>query len=987
MEDPTTMPMPPMSEDDGPPPSPVPPVIDGYEITGFLGEGGMGRVWRAYDLGTRREVAIKVMSRRGHHRSGSYERFEREVELASRLEHPHIARVYTSGLHGGHYYYVMELIRGTHLDDYVKDQHLSHMQMILLVRKICLAVHYAHSRQVIHRDLKPRNILVTDEGDPSILDFGLATTAVGDEPAPNDADRGVSGTIPYMSPEQAAGQTGEISTLSDVYALGVILYRLLTGRFTHDLSGTATDCLARIAQQRVTPPRQISTGIGWELEMAMLKSLEHDPQQRYASAADLAEDLRRYPDEPLLAGPGTTTYVVGKSLRRNRGKVTVAALLLVLLITGSAWAWMRIVQERDHARALLYANLVKGAERAFLEHQVARSKTLLAQCPADHRDREWIRLQRLVDQSTITFDRHDDPVNTFAASARGRLVASGGMGKTVWLWERTSGHPVTQFDGHRGSIESVAISADETWIASGDSRGFLKTWNADTGAERWSVEAHRENDMPLLVVSTSISGDDARIVTADTSGTRKTWDAQTGMLLDTSPAPAGSGTVMLVDGAPHLALVRDPEPKLIDLATSASVLSLDRHDGPITAIAASADGRLIATGGADETIMIWQVSGGRRPRRLTGHDGRVQALAFHRDGTRLVSGGRDTTIRIWDVASGRLEVTLHGHEKQVSAVAFAPGEDAIISSGADGTVRCWPASAPPGDLNLGGPGMIALALAVHPKGTSVAAACHDQFVRIWDFAPDAVATVVGDLRPSRPLITAVAFSPDGTLLATCDLAHRMKVYRTSDWSEVTDTGAHEHQPVHVTFSPDGQWIVTASQHEDDKVRIWNAQTGRLVRALVGTGPIAISDDQAYLATGLKGDLICMRSTHDWRVVRKWAGHEKTMTSFDFSPIAQTMLTSSIDGTARIWRWSSGEELQRTTPYGGETVASARFSEDGRRFVTAGTQVRLWDCTTGAEVATLGPARHGPYTDVAFVPGARIVAGSPAGVAVWSLRPN
>ena len=333
------------------PPGP-PPEIEGYEITGRLGEGGMGTVWRAVQQSTSREVALKILagalgSQRAH------TRFEREVELTARLEHPNIARVYDSGIHHGAYYYAMELIDGVDLADYVADGNLAQRQVLELMRTVCVAVQHAHQRGVIHRDLKPSNILVTEDGQPHVLDFGLAKALLGDDAGLSiSMDGDVTGTPAYMSPEQAAGSTAAIDTRSDVYSLGVILCRLLTGEFPHEHSGTRYEMLRRTAEEEPRRPRELSEQIDRELEAVLMKALAHDPDERYTSAGALARDIGNYlRGDPLAARKPTTAYFLARSVRKYRLPVAVGACVLVAIAAMAVWSYVSIAHERNLAQA------------------------------------------------------------------------------------------------------------------------------------------------------------------------------------------------------------------------------------------------------------------------------------------------------------------------------------------------------------------------------------------------------------------------------------------------------------------------------------------------------------------------------------------------------------------------------------------------------------------------------------------------------------
>lgn len=312
------------------------PHIENYEILGKLGEAGQGQVWSALQISTNRRVALKVPRTGLISSEKTLARFEREMELAAGLKHPNIARIHDSGIHQGIYYYAMELIEGLHLDEHVKQHHLSIRQILKLMQTICQAVQHAHQKGVIHRDLKPSNIIVSEEGHPYIVDFGLAKNLLDDDQNLTiSTDGDTAGTPAYMSPEQAAGFMDKLDTRTDVYSLGVILFTLLTGESPHDLSGTRQQVMHRIIHQDVRQPHKIYPKIDKELELLLLKALDNDPDGRYASAGMLAQDIDNYLNGyPLQAVPPSSIYQVRKFMRKNRMLTTSIAVVAVVLMAG-----------------------------------------------------------------------------------------------------------------------------------------------------------------------------------------------------------------------------------------------------------------------------------------------------------------------------------------------------------------------------------------------------------------------------------------------------------------------------------------------------------------------------------------------------------------------------------------------------------------------------------------------------------------------------
>ncbi len=300
------------------------PNLSNYEIVEKIGDAGQGQVWHGIHLGTQKHVAIKVPKFPGYSSQQLFKRFEREIGVMSRVEHPNIVQILDSDIHKGIYFYAMELVNGPHLDEYVRQNHLLLRDILRLFAEICEAVEFMHEKGVIHRDLKPSNILVSEDGVPNILDFGLAKIETEEAHYTTlTTDDSRAGTPAFMSPEQASGHSGEAGPASDIFSLGIILYNLLTNEYPIDLSGTRDDVLGRISQVKIkyTDSKKIDN----ELKKIFKHIFQKDPKDRYKSARELYTDINNYLDnKPLIAGSGSILYKSCKFVKRHKKAVVLS---------------------------------------------------------------------------------------------------------------------------------------------------------------------------------------------------------------------------------------------------------------------------------------------------------------------------------------------------------------------------------------------------------------------------------------------------------------------------------------------------------------------------------------------------------------------------------------------------------------------------------------------------------------------------------------
>ncbi|RMH24980.1 MAG: hypothetical protein D6693_09435 [Planctomycetota bacterium] len=324
------------------------PEIEGYDLIDMLGKGGMGVVYEAYQRSTGRRVAIKVMLGTAAASETGRRRFEREVELIARLQHPGVVSIIDSGVHKRRWFYVMEYVDGVPLDEALTPGECDPREALEVVARVCDAVEYAHQRGVLHRDLKPSNILLDAMGQPRLLDFGLAKSF--DPQSKMGLDVSLSepgqilGTLAFMPPEQSRGRYDEISARTDVYSLGAIAYELITGRLPCAMEGSLSEILRRIEEVDPAAPSSLRPGLSRDVDAVLLKALEKAPEGRYASPAELAEDIRRFlSDRPVRARRTGPVARAGRWMRRNRLATRVGAVALVVVVVVSALAAVKIV--------------------------------------------------------------------------------------------------------------------------------------------------------------------------------------------------------------------------------------------------------------------------------------------------------------------------------------------------------------------------------------------------------------------------------------------------------------------------------------------------------------------------------------------------------------------------------------------------------------------------------------------------------------------
>jgi WD40 repeat protein/serine/threonine protein kinase len=882
------------------------------------------------------------------------------------------------------------------------------------------ALEHAHGLGVIHRDVKPANLLVDQGGHLWVTDFGLAQMQnnpglmlTGD----------LLGTLRYMSPEQALAKRVTVDQRTDVYSLGATLYELLALEPAFK-GADRQELLRQIAFEEPRPPRQINRAVPAELDTIVRKAIEKSPADRYATAQDLADDLRRFlEDRPIRARRPTLLQKARKWVRRHRGVALTAAAggLLVLALSIVGLGVSNVLLRREEARTQaanqelrsnLYYQTIALAEREHTTGNVGRAEQLLdEQCPEDLRGWEWLYLKRLRYGHRSPL-HHGSCIFNLALSPDGRLLAAGGDNGILKLWDTQSWEERT-FQAHEVGFR-VAFGPGGRHLATGSKAGTVQIWDVATGAKVHTLQ-HGEQ-----VNSLAFSPDGRWIVSGGYKSV-KLWDAGTGRLV--RPLPGSAPVAFSPDGR-CLALGSDGRTlKLWNTAAWTERCTLGPHAGDsIIGLSFRPDGAQLAVAcgtmlwnGREGELKIWDVATGQPVHSLRGHVGGAFAVAFSPDGKRVASGGdEDATVKLWDVQTGREALTLRGHVDAVWGVAFSPDGRHLYSAGTDQTVRAWDATplgeGPQPELRTlrGHTGEITC-VAFGADNRRLVSGSMDGTLKVWDaLTGQEIRTLTGHIGAVR----ALAFSPDGLQLASTSWAPdeppdgiaELKLWDTKTWREITSPGLKgDDANLGVTFRPDGRRLVVA---EGDTAVLWYTATGTFIRSLLAPNSfystaVACGPGDRVAASGVQGsiqvwDLSVCREVGPFaalvlpppglgRLVDVWyattalpvhtlLAHRGRAMCVAFSPDGAYLASAGLDGAVRLWDAKTFGPVGPPLRGHLDGICSLAFRPDGKRLASAGgdAMIQVWDLATRLPVLTL----HG-HTDrimaVAYSPDGRYIA--------------
>jgi WD40 repeat protein/tetratricopeptide (TPR) repeat protein len=849
------------------------------------------------------------------------------------------------------------------------------------------ALAYAHARGILHRDIKPSNLLLDEAGVVWITDFGLAKT--DDDGLTHTGE--LVGTLRYMAPERFSGQC---DARADLYGVGLTLYEMLVLRPAFE-SPDPLRVIDQIREHTLVSPRAVDRRVPRDLETIVLKATDKDPARRYATADELAEDLRRFiDDEPIRARRLSPRERLTRWCVRNPAVALLTMAVAGALLLGAAVATFFALQARENESQALRekadAEIARAeADRAREEAVAARRQerrnryymdmNLIGQAAsqeggiglaldmlarwrpaageADHRGWEWYYLRGLDRKELRILSNHKSTVNAVSWSPDARQLASAGYADgTVRVWDVEAGQEMAVLRTGAPLVLTVSWSPAGRRVAYGDDRGKVVIWDPATGRE---VPTRKRHEGAVFAVAWNPEG--RRLASAGQDRTVRIWDAETGaesLVLQghTDKVLAlswnGAGDRLASAGA-------DKTVRLWKADTGATLGALQGHTGEVCAVSWG-NGEHLASGSDDQRILLWDTSNGMPRGSLQGHSQRITSLCWSRTGTELASASTDQEARLWHVYDGRygwMSAVFRGHAGPVMAAAWSPDGRRLATAGEDHLIRIWdPTREPTGPVLYHTDGGVQ-AVSWTPEGRLLAGAVVDFRLRVWEWNPIMGRFPVA-LDGNAADVTSAAWSPDGRWLASAGTDGTIKLWDAAAWSEVATLGRQPGRVSTLLWSPDGTRL--AALGTGQVLTVWDRAGGKAPVSLRQPAPgwnhaaASWRPDGSTLATLDDSEVVQIWDSRTGQNVGKWELGASLLRAMAWSPDGTKLAAG---GTGQIVvilevRADSFRVLHRLRGHT-NAITALSWSPDGSRLASADEAgVKLWDPDSGHEVFRL-----------------------------------
>jgi len=913
------------------------PSVPGYEIVAELGRGAMGVVYEARQTKLNRLVALKMVLHGSHASSADLVRFLAEAEAVAQLQHPHIVQIYEIGQHAGLPFFCLEHVEGGTLAQRLQGGPLPPHEAARLAETLARAMAYAYGCGLIHRDLKPSNVLLAADGTPKITDFGLAKRLAGSGGL--TATGAVLGTPSYMAPEQAGGKK-DVTPLCDVYALGALLYEMVTGRPPFR-APTPMDTIMQVVNEEPVPPSRLQPGLPRDLETICLKCLQKEPHKRYASAEALADDLARFrEDRPIMARPVSRLERAWRWCRRNP---VVASLSAAAAAVGVVAA---LLLNQERTQTLKNLDRAQGAERDLtgqldLTAKAERERT--EQLWKSYRDQaEARRFSRQVGQRFECLKALTEAARIARSLGQGNDVIEDLRRKAIVSLALPDLRLDKELPGWTADMVAFAIDDEFARYAVRDDQGAISVRRVGDGQEIFQLSATKQG-AGLSVLAFSPDG---RYLAADDPKRQiNVWDIDRKEPAVTLAAGICSGVISFSPDSRRMVVVfTDGAFGVYDLAAGQLERRWKGSFPGCRRIDFQPDGRRFAAGfRGTGLIQIWSADSGRLDGEIP-QDGIVNNCSWSRDGRLMVvTIEGDPLIHLWDVPNRRPVGLLEGHKNYGLVAAFNPAGDLVASNGWEAMLRLW-------DPRTGRQ-LLSMPVGGYPKFNRAGdrILLRPKAPQIWEVADGReYRTFIGDPVRGKKVPYGGSISPDERFLAVgSEDGTVIREMATGNELAHLRTG----KTWHVLFQPSGdlltssantglmRWPVRPNPDVDGEYRIGPPE------ALVagGTDGVAQSKDGRTVVVAVSGQGGQVVDLDQPRVLKPLLPHPGTNKS-SVSPDGQWAATGCFHGT-RIKIWSVREnKLERELPI--EGTSTPYFSPDGRWLATTGGDgLQLWKVGT------------------------------------------
>jgi eukaryotic-like serine/threonine-protein kinase len=939
-----------------------------YELREQIARGGMGIVYKGWQKGLKRFVAIKMPVFGSHSNPDLIVRFRGEAVFAASLHHPNIVPIHEVGIHDGQHFIAMDYVDGPSLSVFLRTEPISIREAVVCLCKVVTAIHYAHERNVLHRDLKPSNILLDAEGEPYVTDFGLARCIDGDSTITISGQ--VLGSPNYMPPEQAAPKRGKVSRRSDVYGLGAILYHCLTGRPPFQAE-TLEATLHQVLTAEPVSPRILNPSVPLDLETICLKCLEREPSRRYETAQDLAGELTRFLNNcPIHARAITRPEKVVRWCRRNPPLAIAISAAAAFLISGfivSLWQAGRAGREAEAARLSLYVADMNLAQLALQRNNFASVRErLLAHVPKpgrrDLRGWEWRYLWKSCESEHLVAWRAGQPVYAMASSPGGLgVTAVARRDGEVLVVDLLRQQVITNFSTGMGQPghKTVAFSPDGLLLAMAKSNALLVTHS-----NLWIAE-ELTSKRPGKILNISFMPDSRRVLAASTAGL-KAWDAVSGEEIQ-PPVPFTNECRRLDVSPDGKWLVLSTASNLLawDLSSNRQVLARTMGAEQIPALALSRSG-LLAACDREGWVRVWDLNALQNSADATNSlaewntraGGPNYSTAFSPDGSLLALAGSDQLVRLYGTSDWQERISLKGHQSEIWALAFTHDSTHLISGGKDGLVRLWNPQLRPLTGTLPGT-WFPLGFTPDSRQALTLTPPPGRVLQLWNTDTCALEETFKSL--TNIAREFVEITPDGRTLVVKALGNVIHVLGREHGEsrgvlKLDSTGLESVLPWQC--SADSRFVAVETKRRRD---------GRVYRAtelfdLETKERTASIDDLTTLRFSPNGHYLGGKNSEQrpilWDLQRSrrhaLAGVSGKMHLMAFS--RHGLVAASVDSAIGIWATATGRLLHVLKGHRAN-VGEVMFSQDDRTLFSTSTDraLKFWNVATGQEVLSVNLA--------------------------------